>query len=177
MRFSWILFCLSILFGGTAHAEGGCPPGQYPIGGQGVMACAPMPQQQQQQAPPRPSGEWIRTWGAVAVGVIDGIPRYGVPVGLASEDDAKQAAMARCIKSGAQNCRIATTFRNQCMGIGEPQRNGITTADGVLQFSRQSTEQDARDEALRTCVQENPGAECKVIHVACSEQVFHPFRQ
>ncbi|TGS15267.1 DUF4189 domain-containing protein, partial [Mesorhizobium sp. M1C.F.Ca.ET.187.01.1.1] len=27
----------------TASAEGRCPPGQYPIGGQGVGGCAPIP--------------------------------------------------------------------------------------------------------------------------------------
>ncbi len=27
----------------VAYAEGGCPPGSYPIGGQGVQGCAPIP--------------------------------------------------------------------------------------------------------------------------------------
>lgn len=33
-----------LAFSASAMAEQGCPPGQYPIGGQGVAACAPMPQ-------------------------------------------------------------------------------------------------------------------------------------
>jgi len=57
----------------VAYAEGGCPPGSYPIGGQGVQGCAPIPgagggvSQQSPSPRPRPLGEWIRTWGGVAV--------------------------------------------------------------------------------------------------------------
>lgn len=34
---------LAAVFQSAAFAEGGCPPGQYPIGGQGVQGCAPIP--------------------------------------------------------------------------------------------------------------------------------------
>jgi hypothetical protein len=57
-----------------AVAEGGCPPGMYPIGGQGVQGCAPIPgasgaSSQQLPAPlPRPTGRWHKTWGAMAIG-------------------------------------------------------------------------------------------------------------
>lgn len=39
------LFLLPLLYisVSTAHAEGGCPPGMYPIGGQVVQGCAPIP--------------------------------------------------------------------------------------------------------------------------------------
>ncbi|MCC4615273.1 DUF4189 domain-containing protein [Xanthomonas campestris pv. asclepiadis] len=174
-----LLLFLGLTLTNPAFAEQGCPAGQIPAQANGsIMSCGPIPPgyyQQQEPAAPRPSGKWLKTWGAVAVGMIDSTPRYGVPVGLPSKSDAEKAAMARCLKAGAQNCRIATTFRNQCMAIGEPQVNGVTAANGVIQFSRQSTEQDANSEALRMCVDKNPSADCKVIYVACSQQVFQKF--
>jgi len=55
---------------GDARAEQGCPPGQIPAQAGGSMtSCGPIPAgyyQQQQTASPRPSGEWIETWGAIA---------------------------------------------------------------------------------------------------------------
>lgn len=170
-----ILFLLSFM--DIAIAEEGCPAGQIPAqAGGGPTSCGPIPQgYYKNNSTPRPTGKWIKTWGAVAVGVLDAAPRYGVPVGLASEAEAKREAMARCNRSGAQGCRIGTTFRNQCMAIGEPQIDGLPKPDGIILFSRQPTEGEASAEALRSCMEKNPGAQCKVIHTACSEQVFQEF--
>ncbi|WP_115563273.1 DUF4189 domain-containing protein [Xanthomonas arboricola] len=169
------IILLGIALSCPAFAEQGCPAGQYPIGGQGAISCAPIPQDRPTVTQPRPTGKWLKTWGAVAVGVLDAAPRYGVPVGLASEAEAKREAMARCNRSGAQGCRIGTTFRNQCMAIGEPQIDGLPKPNGIIQFSGQPTEGEASAEALRRCMKENPGAQCKVIHTACSKQVFQEF--
>lgn len=51
----------------SALAEGNCPPGMYPIGGQGVQGCAPIPgaagasTSPSTPAPARPLGEWVKT--------------------------------------------------------------------------------------------------------------------
>lgn len=37
------LTLFSLTMSGVAHAEGNCPPGYYPVGGQGVQGCAPIP--------------------------------------------------------------------------------------------------------------------------------------
>lgn len=47
----------------AAFAEGGCPAGQYPIGGQGVQGCAPIPSAGSGGGDLRPNGRWIKTWG------------------------------------------------------------------------------------------------------------------
>lgn len=80
----------------TAWAQG-CPPGQYQIGGQGAIACAPVPQgSSQETAPaPRPLGKWIKTWGAIAIGWVGPIPYYGVPVGKLSKSDAESDALGK----------------------------------------------------------------------------------
>jgi len=175
--FKTAVFLLCLVAAFQVLAEEGCPPGQIPSqAGGGLASCGPIPQgyyQQAQPQPARPTGEWLKTWGAVAVGVIDSVPRYGVPVGLPSEDAAKKEAMLRCERSGAQNCRIATTFRNQCTSIAEPQIDGAIS--GVIQFSRQPSKQQAVAEALRGCEEENPGAQCEVIYTICSEQAFRRY--
>lgn len=58
-------------FFGHAAAEGNCPPGQFPIGGQGAVACAPMPQSG--SATPqesRPLGKWIKTWERLLLALL-----------------------------------------------------------------------------------------------------------
>ncbi len=63
-RFFFALLLGGMAVTGTAHAEGGCPSGMYPIGGQGVQGCAPIPGASAGQggasppAPPRPTGRW-----------------------------------------------------------------------------------------------------------------------
>ncbi|KHL51364.1 hypothetical protein OZ10_20095, partial [Xanthomonas cannabis pv. cannabis] len=62
-----LLFILVFLSLET-FAEGNCPPGYYPIGGQGAAGCAPIPQGGSgESAAPRAAGKWIKTWGAFAM--------------------------------------------------------------------------------------------------------------
>lgn len=51
-----------------AKAEGRCPPGQFPVGGQGMEGCAPIPGGGGDSGPaaPVPTGEWEMRWGAIA---------------------------------------------------------------------------------------------------------------
>ncbi|WP_259167060.1 DUF4189 domain-containing protein [Xanthomonas sp. 4461] len=169
-----LLFIFFLVIPCSALAEQGCPSGQYPIGGQGAVACAPIPQSTQQSRP-RPSGKWIKTWGAIALGTIDGVPNYGVPTGLPSESSAKKEALARCTKLGADNCHIVVTYRNQCTAIGEPQSNGKPDPNGYVQFARQPGQENAIKEALKSCERRNPTMQCKVIYSACSEPIFEEF--
>ncbi|WP_312308037.1 DUF4189 domain-containing protein [Stenotrophomonas indicatrix] len=72
----------------------------YAIGGRGVQGCAPIPgagggvSQQSPSPPPRPLGEWIRTWGGVAVSPTTS--DAGVSTGQLSKKAAERDAMAKC---------------------------------------------------------------------------------
>lgn len=167
------LVLLIYTFCDYATAEGNCPPGQFPIGGQGAVACAPMPQSG--SATPqesRPLGKWIKTWGAIALGTVNSSPFYGVPTGALSESEAKQQSLERCAKLGPNNCRVTLTYQNQCAAIGEPQINGKPNPDGLIQFIGRSSKEKAAEDALTQCKKRNPEMQCKVIYEECSEPIF-----
>ncbi|MCP3040548.1 DUF4189 domain-containing protein [Xanthomonas euvesicatoria pv. allii] len=168
-----ILALFLLAFMDIAVAEEGCPTGQIPAqAGGGPASCGPIPQGYYKNNSPRPTGKWIKTWGAIALGTIDGVPNYGVPTGLPSEASAKKEAIARCTKLGADNCHVVATYRNQCTAIGEPQSNGRPNPDGYVQFARQPGKENAIKEALESCERRNPTMQCKVIYSACSEPIF-----
>ncbi|KAB7775451.1 DUF4189 domain-containing protein [Xanthomonas sp. LMG 12459] len=179
MRMKISLLFTMLLLTNTADAENGCPPGQLPAQASGAMSsCTPIPPgyyQQQPTPPPRPSGKWIKTWGAIAIGTVDSVPYYGVPTGAMSESEAKIQALARCAKKGAQNCKVALVYQNQCAVIVEPQINGQPNPDGFIQFAGGPTKEKAVETASEGCERRNPGATCKVIYQACSEPVFEKY--
>ncbi|HFK2948040.1 TPA: DUF4189 domain-containing protein [Stenotrophomonas maltophilia] len=99
----------------SVRAEGRCPPGQYPIGGQGVGGCAPIPGSGTDgvQSGPIATGRWIKTWGAIAGAASTG--DMGASVGRRSKREAVSEALARCATHGAKDCKIDTTYKNQCV--------------------------------------------------------------
>ncbi|MCD5975507.1 DUF4189 domain-containing protein, partial [Pseudomonas quasicaspiana] len=156
------------------------PPGQYPIGGQGVAACAPIPQgSSQETAPaPRPLGKWIKTWGAIAMGSVDSIFSYGVTTGKLSKSEAEKDALNRCASHGEKNCKIGLAYKNQCAAIAEPKVNGKPFSTGLSNFVGAGTIVEASNVALERCKADNrptPGVECKIIYEACSEPIFKAY--
>jgi hypothetical protein len=107
-----------------AKAAGNCPPGFYPVGGQGVQGCAPIPggaataANPAAPAPARPLGEWVKTWGAIAVSWATS--DAGVSTGLRSKSAAEKEALSKCRMSGARDCSINMTYFNQCVSWAIP---------------------------------------------------------
>ncbi|WP_312252206.1 DUF4189 domain-containing protein [Stenotrophomonas sp.] len=160
---------------GAAHAEGGCPSGMYPIGGQGVQGCAPMggaagsTSQQMASPPPRPLGEWIRTWGGVAVS--EATSDAGVSTGQLTKKDAEHDAMAKCANSGARDCKVSVTYFNQCMSWVVPSGR---TGNGRSGIGTGPTLERAAELAQGICQNDMPGA-CALVYENCTEQIFRPY--
>ncbi|MGV7164608.1 DUF4189 domain-containing protein [Xanthomonas citri] len=175
MRALVCLGIVSLVFSVSAKAEQGCPPGQFPIGGQGVAACAPIPQGSAEQPVARPLGKWINTWGAVAIGSLGLERNYGVTTGKLSKKEAESDALARCSKHGEKNCQIGLSYYNQCIAVGEPQISGKPNLEGRVQFFGNASPEKAASAAQSACETKNPGDQCKVVYKACTEQIFKYF--
>lgn len=165
------LFFLMIV-GLPAMAEQGCPPGQYPIGGQGVVACAPIPQENSVQEQPRPLGQWIKTWGGIALDE-SGAGAVGVASGERSKRAAQKAAFSSCIGAGGKDCRDWVTYFNQCAAVAEPYKDG-KSSDGKLQFSTGAALEEVTVQAEKDCTSVN-NSSCRVIYSNCSDPIFEKF--
>lgn len=133
----WICSALFLLVTEDAQAEGRCPPGQYPIGGQGVGGCAPMPGSNGGDAGssgPVATGRWIKTWGAIATAVSTG--DMGASVGRRSKQEASSEALSRCASHGARDCKVGTTYKNQCVAYADPERGVRAVSPIRLQAPR-----------------------------------------
>jgi len=182
MKFRWIFFLLISCATIGAKAEQGCPPGQIPAqAGGNVTSCGPIPDgyyQQQTPAAPTPSGEWIRTWGAISVGSVDSTTIYGVNTGKLSKSEAEEDSLRRCSSRAGDSCKVYFTYYNQCVAIAEPQVGGLPAPSGVIRFISAATISQASSESSKRCVDYNKGiagAKCKVIYTACTEPIFRQF--
>lgn len=159
----------------TAHAEGGCPPGMYPIGGQGVQGCAPIPGAQgagtsgssSVPLPPRPLGEWIETWGALA-GSIAG-EEGGASVSELTEAEAREKAIANCERQGGGRCKVVFVYQNQCV-------SAVTSelASTGTKYVTGASEEIATKLAIQDCKKAG-GKQCKSIYSACTVPFFKKY--
>jgi hypothetical protein len=143
------------------HAEGGCPPGSYPIGNRAVAACAPIPSEtnswSQQQAPNLPAPLWEDRWGAIAGDKPQGI--LGFATGLRSEPAAQQAALTDCAAKGGVRCKLENSYKNGC--------TAMTVGEQVYNIASRAT----LDQAIASGIQK-----CKEIDKNCvtSYSAFSP---
>jgi len=170
VRFATIpVFCFAAFL---AYAEGGCPAGMYPIGGQGVQGCAPIPgasgstSQQLPALPPRPTGQWHKTWGAMAIGRGGDT---GVSKGRDSKREAEEVALAQCATWGADDCKVMLAYENQCAAIATPK--GSSTGSS---FAGGPTVESASETAMKSCREEG-GMQCEIVYSDCSEPRFERF--
>lgn len=160
----------------SALAEGGsCPPGFYPIGGQGAQGCAPIPggnsggADQLPLLPPTPTGEWITTWGAIAAS--DATAEVGMISGLASAEAAAAEAVRRCGGGGAIDCKVTVTYSNQCVAWLIPTSDGPGAKSAVGKAPKKGR---AISLARQGCVDPS-GKKCKIFYADCSEPIFRKF--
>jgi len=111
--------------------------------------------------PPRPTGEWIKTWGAIADGTNG---KGGVAVGQISKRSASEEALSQCSKSGGVDCKLSFAYVNQCVVIASGKITNIVQSAASIER--------ARILAVPICVKKNNGSACDVVYSACSEPVF-----
>lgn len=160
----------------SAHAEGACPPGMYPIGGQGVQGCAPIPGSQgggggapsSTPMPPRPMGEWIKTWGALA-SPSEG-KQGGASVSELTEGAARRKALENCERQGGGRCKVDFVYQNQCVSaVSSPELVSTGT-----KYVSAATEEEATQAALQDCKAAG-GTQCKSIYSACTIPFFKKY--
>lgn len=164
-----------------ALAEGACPPGQYPIGGQGVQGCAPIPGAggaAPTASTPRPTGKWETRWGALAEDSSAnsrGVPlSTGVSESRRSKREAEKVAIEQCRLGGGKACRVTATYHNQCIAVADPKPLSQGGTGGKSSIYSAGTVDQARGLALKGCsVAENSG--CSITYSACSMSEFKAF--
>ncbi|WP_081422257.1 DUF4189 domain-containing protein [Xanthomonas cannabis] len=147
----------------SAFAQTACPAGVAP----GSPQCGPDSGTSRGDIPtppPRPTGEWIKTWGAIAGS--DSTGEAGTAVGNLSEEEAKDAAIRRCSVNGASDCKVNLVYRNQCAALVS------TQSDSFYQGS--ATKERAIDLAVGNCKKSKSG-DCKVLYSGCSDPVFKKY--
>ncbi|WP_329768172.1 DUF4189 domain-containing protein [Stenotrophomonas muris] len=157
-----------LIFGGNsaAFAEGRCPPGQYPIGGQGAGGCAPIPAGGSGAESPRPTGRWIKTWGAFAASP-SGIT--GAASGWRKKADAGNAAVRSCSDAGGRDCRVKFTYKNQCATAAVS-----NTGNGGTFYSAAATKEEAAGLSLAQC-RAGSKETCEIVMSNCTEPEFEKF--
>lgn len=172
----------------TICAEGRCPPGQYPIGGNGVLGCAPIPGagSQPKQRAPRPTGVWETRWGAIAEDRVVAPPGGRHPTGLGgmhptgiaesmkSKRKAEAAAIRVCRERGGQDCFVRFSYYNQCAALADADFGG-TAPPGVSSGARAPHKQQAEAMAQRACEEGSPGRTCRVVYSGCSMSEFRRY--
>jgi hypothetical protein len=107
-------------------------------------------------------GQSREVYGAVYV-ATDGSEAYGFSYGKSNQADAIDRAQAECQARGG-GCRRLLLFVNRCAAIVQGWRAGrVLGASGAAEPSQSA----ATSKALALCVEENPGADCKVAREFC----------
>ncbi|WP_421567375.1 DUF4189 domain-containing protein [Stenotrophomonas sp. PD6] len=164
-----------------AFAEGACPPGQYPVGGQGVQGCAPIPGGGGAGAAPsapRATGKWETRWGAIAEDSsanVRGVPlATGVSESKRSKREAEKVAVEQCRAGGGLKCEVTATYNNQCIAVADPMPRSQGGPGGRSSTYSAGTAEQAKDLAMKGCsVAENSG--CSITYSACSMSEFKAF--
>lgn len=132
-------------------AAQGCPPGQYPVAGQGWNYCAPVPGAAQEEASPQQATgpRWKNVWQSTAIDNEAGA--LGTAMGRSTAKDAERGAVDDCKDKGGTNCVVQVSMKNGCIAI--------VVGDKMFNVKGGSTEEETVGEAM---------AECKATNSTCT---------
>ncbi|WP_213947923.1 DUF4189 domain-containing protein [Luteibacter sp. dw_328] len=155
-----MLSCMNVV-----HAEGGCPPGQYPQQGQGWQTCVPIPNS---EAAPRGAqpvhvpSKWLDQWQAIATDTTKGI--MGTSADKVSWETAEAAAISDCRSKGGDSCKVDISYANGCVAMVFG--NAYKNAKGG------PNETEAKKRAMAQCNTDDTN--CHVYYSACSLPIEVP---
>ncbi|WP_026432853.1 DUF4189 domain-containing protein [Paracidovorax oryzae] len=161
---SLALFAASCLISFGAFAQTACPSGVAA----GSALCGPSGGGE--EAPPRPTGEWIKTWGAIARSTSSG--DVGSSTGKFTEEEAREGAVKVCANLGNSDCTAVFTYYNQCVAVADSQK--LASGRVLRRISSAGSIASAQDLALEEC-RKAGGTECKVIGKDCTKPYFHKY--
>lgn len=122
--------------------------------------------QQQMPHAPRPIGEWVKTWGAIAEGKSKpGYSGSGRVTGALTKEEAESRALGECHLFGGSECAVLVTYYDECVALAYG-------PEGTGAFAKASSMEMAGVRALSYCSQRNNGADCKIDDIRCSEPRF-----
>ena len=114
-----------------------------------------------------PTGEWKKTWGAVAIDSETGA--VGATFGKRSKNEAERDALDRCRTSGSAACRVQIAYKNQCVATFFPSIPGQRGLSGSG-----ATVEDATRRGAEKCRELN-GNECNLVYTRCTEPIFDAY--
>ncbi|AZQ54614.1 DUF4189 domain-containing protein [Burkholderia cenocepacia] len=159
MKSKFTLALLVTTFCIQAYAEGGCPPGTVPQGGQGTTGCMPISgygQPGNRAIPGAPLNvTFIERWGAVALDAQE-THNIGASHDKASRAEAEQIAMKNCLDLGSKKCELVSAYSNRCVAVAK--------ADTHYSVATNLTKPEAEKTVLGLC----EDASCKVVYSQCS---------
>lgn len=118
--------------------------------------------QLQHSLPPRPTGYWETTWGAIAG--HSSKPILGTAVGANSEAQAREIALQDCkAKGGGAGCRLDIAYHNQCAVL--------VTGDNIYITYSAASIKRAAELGMAECGKADTN--CRVYYSACTEPIFH----
>ncbi|WP_082861756.1 DUF4189 domain-containing protein [Xanthomonas floridensis] len=161
------LVVLFLLMASNVYAEGQCPPGYYPIGGQGAAGCAPISGGGSSPGLPQATGEWEKRWGAFAIDAAVGV--LGASARNKSKSDAKRAALQDCLGLGGKTCKVNFVYYNQCAAVARSLDGGGSTIQGAKSV------EEAKKLALEACESKSKIKSCELVYTECSMSEFRRY--
>lgn len=152
---AWSSFCVS--------AQTACPVGVAP-GSPQCGSDSGTSRGEIASPPPRPTGEWIKTWGAIAT---SNLGDTGVSSGYVDKGDAEASAISSCENLGQERCNVSFTFFNQCVAAAMS-TSGKGTASTAESITKASSYAKERCEDLY-------GGKCQITLSKCTDPVFRKY--
>ncbi|MEA9729045.1 DUF4189 domain-containing protein [Xanthomonas campestris] len=159
-KFSAFLILVGLSCFSGVQAQTACPVGVAP----GSPQCGPDSGTSRGNiAPPKPTGKWTMTWGALAANSAGDI---GLASGKISKEDAAAEAVSRCEEYDAGKCVAKHFFYNQCISVARANSGKSVTVTGP--------KERAPVLAVKEC-EENSGSSCSILVTECSKPIFEKF--